>query len=274
MPLHQPVLLKEITRLFQPGPGKIFIDATLGNGGHSLKLLQAGAKVYAFEFDPENIKVVQKRIHHPNLTIINDNFSHINHYFNFKVNGILFDLGLSINQQKAQGRGFSFNDALSLDMRLNPQQQTLTAQKIVNTYSQKELFDLFSKYAQEKNSHLISQLIIKNRPFNNALQLADLVRTNLPRRGKIDPATKVFLALRIAVNDEFSNLQTALELTLDLVKPGGRVVIITFHSSEDRIVKNFIRRHRLTSCLIKPGLEEIKQNPLARSAILRSYTID
>lgn len=271
---HQPILLNEVLEILKPTSGKTYLDCTLGNGGHTLALLEAGAKVIAFEQDPNNIKIVQNRINNQNLTIINDNFSNLNKYIHNKVDGILFDLGLSINQQKATNRGFSFNDEFSLDMRLDPNTQPLTAQDIVNTFSQDELFEIFSKNAQEKNSRHISKLIIQHRPFKTALQLATLIRKNFPQNSKIDPATKIFMALRIYVNNEFENLKNALEQTLSLVKSNASVCIISFHSGEDRIVKNFIRSHQLKTEMILPTQTEIKKNPLSRSAVLRSYKID
>lgn len=274
MPYHQPILLSEVLEILKPASGKTYLDCTLGNGGHTLALLEAGAKVIAFEQDKNNIKIVQDRINNPNLTIINDNFANLNKHIHTKIDGILFDLGLSINQQKASNRGFSFNDELSLDMRLDPDSQDQSAKDIVNTFTFEELFNIFSKNAQEKNSRQIALLIIKNRPFNNALQLASLIRTKFPQNSKIDPATKIFLALRIYVNQEFNNLKNALEQTLSLIKPGAPVCLISFHSGEDRIVKNFIRSNKLKSIMLTPKREEIKKNPLSRSAVLRSYKID
>lgn len=271
---HQPILLSEVLEFLKPASGKTYLDCTLGNGGHTLALLEAGAKVIAFEQDPDNIKIVQDRINNPNLTIINDNFSNLNKHLSTLFDGILFDLGLSINQQKAVNRGFSFNDELSLDMRLDPNNQTLTAQEIINTFNQEELFEIFSKNAQEKNSRQIARLITQHRPFKTALQLATIIRKNYPQNSKIDPATKVFMALRIYVNNEFENLKNALEQTLSLIKPNAPVCIISFHSGEDRIVKNFIRSHQLQSTMILPSQAEIKKNPLSRSAVLRSYKID
>jgi len=274
MDYHPPALINEVIDQLNILPGKVYIDCTLGNGGHTQAILAKGGIVYAFEQDPQNIEIVKKRISSPNLHIINDNFVNLNKHINFKVDGILFDLGLSANQQKSDNRGFSFNDALSLDMRLNSNTQDLTAKQIVNTYSPEELFNIFSKNAQEKNSNQIVKLITKNRPFHNALQLAQLIRNTYPRTSKIDPATKVFLALRIAVNNEFENLKTALVSTLSLLKPSGIVCVISFHSGEDRIVKIFIKNHHFTSTLLQPTNEEIKKNPLSRSAVLRSYKID
>jgi len=272
MQYHQPVLINEVLELLKIIPGNTYIDATLGNGGHTLEILKLGGKVIAFDADIDNIKIAKDRINNKNLTIINDNFINIDKHIKHQVNGILFDLGLSVNQQKGTGKGFSFNDSKSLDMRLfkdNP-----SAQDIVNTYSKEDIFKILSYYAQEKNSRLISKLIVKHRPFHNALELADMIRANLPKTSKIDSATKTFLALRIFVNDEFNNLKTALEKSLTMVKSGGIVCVISFHSGEDRIVKQFIRKHHLKTTMTLPSDIEIKNNPLSRSSVLRSFEIE
>jgi 16S rRNA (cytosine1402-N4)-methyltransferase len=271
MNYHKPVLISEVISLLNPQKNKIFIDATLGNGGHTLEILKHKAKVIAFDADLDNIEISKKRIKDKNLTIINDNFANMDKYVTQKVDGILFDLGLSVNQQKGTGKGFSFNDPESLDMRLfkdNP-----SAKDIVNTYSKEDLFKIISFYAQEKNSRSISQLIVKNRPFQNALELANMIRNNLPKKSKIDPATKTFMALRIFVNNEFENLKNALNKSLSIVKPGGIVCVISFHSGEDRIVKQFIRKHHLKANINLPSNLEIKENPLSRSSVLRSFQI-
>lgn len=272
MDYHFPVLINEVLDLLHVSPGKTYVDATLGNGGHTLEILNHGGKVIAFDADLDNIKIAKNRINNKNLTIINDNFANIDKHIKQKVDGILFDLGLSVNQQKGIGKGFSFNDSESLDMRLfkdNP-----SAKDIVNTYSKEDLFKILSFYAQEKKSRLISSLIVKHRPFHNALELANTIRVNLPKTSKIDSATKTFLALRIFVNDEFNNLKTALEKSLVLVKSGGIVCVISFHSGEDRIVKQFIRKHHLKTTMTLPSITEIKNNPLSRSSVLRSFQIE
>lgn len=279
MDYHFPVLIKEILEILKPDPSKTIIDCTLGNGGHTQKLLESGCKVIAFEADPNNIEIVKNRINNPNLTIINDNFVNLNKHIDYKVDGILFDLGLSINQQKSDNRGFSFNDNTSLDMRLDPSHQELTAEYIINTYDFKELFDIFSKISQEKFSKPLALKIIQMRQkktIHTGIQLATIIRDFYKEKHStpsIDPATKIFMALRIVVNNEFENLKNVLNQTLSLVKNNGNVCIITFHSGEDRIVKNFIRQNQLDSISQKPSFSEIKNNPLSRSALLRSFKI-
>jgi len=272
MDYHFPVLINEVIETLKPDSSKTFVDCTLGNGGHTLEILNHGAKVIAFDADLDNIKIAKNRIKNKNLSIINDNFANIDKHIKQKVDGILFDLGLSVNQQKGTGKGFSFNDPQSLDMRLfkdNP-----SAKDVINTYSKEDLFKILSFYAQEKNSRLISKLIVKHRPFANSLELAKMIRVNLPKTSKIDSATKTFLALRIFVNDEFNNLKIALDKSLSLVKKGGTICVISFHSGEDRIVKQFIRKHHLKNIVSFPSTTEIKNNPLSRSSILRSFQIE
>lgn len=279
MDYHVPVLIAEVIEALKPDSTKTFIDATLGNGGHTLALLKQGAKVIAFDADSKNIQIVKNRIDNPNLTIINDNFVNLSKHINFKVDGILFDLGLSVNQQKAENRGFSFNDNESLDMRLDPIHQELTAENIINTYDYQQLFDIFSKISQEKLSKPLALKIIHERqkkPIKTGLQLATIIRDFYQEKHStpsIDPATKIFMALRIVVNNEFENLKSALNQTLSLLKPFGTVCVISFHSGEDRIVKNFIRQNKLPSNTTKPSFWEIRDNPLSRSALLRSFKI-
>ena len=222
----------------------------------------------------------------PNFFPINQNFNQLNtvvkQKIKSKVDGLIADLGLSQNQQTGINRGFSFNDSQSLDMRLNPDTQTLTAEEIINTYSFDQLFQIFSKLGQELYSKPIALKIIKQRQksaIKDGLRLADIIRDYYRDRHiktKIDPATKIFLSLRIAVNQEDKNLTQLLSQSLEVVKPKGTVVIITFHSGEDRLVKQFINRNKhlvQKQKFIKPSLSEIKSNPLSRSSILRSYKI-
>jgi 16S rRNA (cytosine1402-N4)-methyltransferase len=292
MNYHVPVLLKEVINQLSVKPDNIYIDATLGHGGHTLEILQHGGTVYGLDQDPTNLKIATDRITELKL---DDNFHPVNSNFNQlqkivdkkigqKVDGLLADLGLSQNQQTDQDRGFSFNDNLSIDMRLDPDTQTLTAENIINTYSFDDLYEIFTKFGQELYSKPLILKIIKERqksPIKTGQRLADVIRnfyTDRHIRTKIDPSTKIFLSLRIAVNEENINLQKLLEQSLKVVKSGGIVCIISFHSGEDRIVKQFIKEKSNQNIIIanksiKPSFSEIKQNPLSRSAILRSYKI-
>lgn len=289
MVYHQPVLLEEIKNFFNPHAGDLFIDATLGNGGHSLALLQAGAKVIGLDADTNNLAISQNRINtlgfSKNFTTIHTNFSQLSEVLtdiHQPIKGILFDLGLSRNQLLESQSGFSFNDSQSLDMRLDPINQTLTADYIINHYNQTQITSIFSKFAQEKLSQSIAQSIIihrKTNPITSASQLASIIKSVYDTHhqlSKINPATKSFLALRIEVNAEYTSLLSALNATLSL--SSTIIALITFHSGEDRLVKQFIRKNKfklinLTPKPIKPKLAEIKSNPLSRSGLLRVYRL-
>ncbi len=290
MDYHSPVLLKEVLSCLNVKTNNKFIDATLGHGGHTLEILKKNAFVYGFDQDPQNLKIATERIKKlglsKNFLGINKNFIKIKSYLKKnkieKVDGLIVDLGLSQNQQTDQNRGFSFNDKHSLDMRLNPQAQSLTAEEIINTYSFDQLYNIFTKIGQELYSKPLILQIIKERqkqPITTGQRLADIIRLyyhNKHINSKIDPSTKIFLSLRVIVNQEYENLISLLNQSLDIVKSRGQVCVITFHSGEDRLVKQFIQKNKLkiiSQKSIKPSFTEIKQNPLSRSAILRTYKI-
>ncbi len=285
MTYHQPVLLSEAVRLLDPSPNKTFLDATLGNGGHSYQLLKKGATVFGLDADQANLKLASSRLSQfKHFYPIHDNFVNLKsihqHHIKRPLDGIIFDLGLSNNQITAQNRGFSFNDNLSLDMRLNPTHTHLTAQAIINTYDLNQLSEIFSKYGQEILAKPISASIINHRqhsPITTASRLAKIITdcySQHHRRPTHHPATKVFLALKTVVNNEYNNLKDTLPQTINLLKPNGVTIIITFHSGEDRLVKLFIKSHHFfQSGTIYPSSKEIDHNPLSRSAILRWYKI-
>jgi 16S rRNA (cytosine1402-N4)-methyltransferase len=293
MEFHNPVLSAETIELLDVQKNKVYIDATLGHGGHTLQILEKGGIVYGIDQDPKNLEIAKNRIAAANFNNqffpIHNNFNQlekiVNKNIGQKVDGLIIDLGLSQNQQTAQGRGFSFNDESSLDMRLDPENQELTAENVINTYDYDQLFEIFSKYAQELYSKPIVLQIIRERqksPIKTATRLANIVRGFYKERhirSKIDPSSKIFLSLRIVVNDELENLKNILVQSLRAVKKGGNICVITFHSGEDRIVKQFIREYSEQKIIvenkkaIKTSFEEIKKNPLSRSATLRSYRI-
>lgn len=295
MEYHIPVLLNQVLDLLAVEPNHIYIDGTLGNGGHTLEILKKGGIVYGIDGDQTNLDLATSRINaagfgenfHPIKGNFTDLSKIISQSIDTPVSGLLLDLGLSSNQQKATGRGFSFNDDQSLDMRLDPDSQELTAEKIINTYSFEQLFNIFSKIAQEKLSKPLAQRIITKRqssPIKDGATLAQVIRDAYKVKGirtKIDPSTKIFMALRIVVNQEFENLRNFLDnsLTIPHLK-NATICIISFHSGEDRIVKQFIREHHpseITSTSTKAitaSHKETLENPLSRSAVLRSYRIN
>ncbi|MDD4937831.1 MAG: 16S rRNA (cytosine(1402)-N(4))-methyltransferase RsmH [Candidatus Shapirobacteria bacterium] len=293
MNYHQPVLIKETLNLLDIKPKSIYVDATLGNGGHTLEILKLGGIVYGIDQDPINIDIATKRIQDAKL---NSNFIPIHSNFNQlekiitsvikqKIDGLLVDLGLSKNQQISQNRGFSFNDSTSLDMRLDKDSDQTNAEEIINTGSYDELYEIFSKNCQELYSKPLIQKIIVERqkkPITDAKRLADIIRDYYFQnkiRTKTDPSTKIFLGLKIAVNQEFNNLRQILFQSLNSIKSNGTACFISFHSGEDRIIKQFIKSSFLqkkifsVSKAVHPSFSEVKLNPLSRSSILRSYKI-
>jgi 16S rRNA (cytosine1402-N4)-methyltransferase len=270
---HRPAFIPEVVDLLRPKPHKIIIDATLGNGGHSLVLLKLQATVHALDLDSNNISLALNRLkqlnlsanfhpHHLNFANLSDLFPpHFAH-------GLLLDLGLSWNQIKTSGLGFSFSDRRQLDMRLDPSTQSVAAFDIINHFTYHQLFTIFSTLAQEKYSSSLAKLIVKSRPISSSFQLANLIAKFYPHYSRLHPATKIFLALRIAVNQEFLNLKKALDASLIVLKTNSPVVIISYHSGEDRIVKRFIAQHHLVHCR---AILSTSNYPPHRSAILRSY---
>lgn len=287
MNFHQPVLLNEVITLLDPKPGQIFLDATLGHGGHTIEILKKGAIVYGLDADPQNQKTAIERIASLGLSVnfhpLKGNFSKILTIWKKEIkkplDGLLVDLGLSVNQQSGVGRGFSFNDPESLDMRLNPNTQSLTAEEIINTWDKQQLYELFTKIAQEKLAKpLIFEIIQarQHKTIKNGKYLSEIIDNYYQKKHYStfkNPSTKIFLALRIAVNNEFKNLKEILDSSLKIVKSDGNVAIISFHSGEDRLVKQFIIKHHLNTKKILPEHDEIKKNPLSRSAVLRFYKI-
>jgi len=293
MEFHTPVLSTETIDLLDVQKNKIYVDGTLGHGGHTIEILKKGGIVYGIDQDPKNLEIAINRIKEAGFEKqffpIHNNFNQleiiINQNIKQKIDGLVIDLGLSQNQQTGQDRGFSFNDKKSLDMRLDPEKQELTAEEIINTYDYDELFEIFSKYAQEVYSKPLILKIIRERqksPIKTATRLANIIRDFYKERhlkSKIDPSTKIFLSLRIVVNEEFNNLKSILVQSLRTIAKNGNVCIISFHSGEDRIVKQFIKEYSNQKTIIenkkpiKASFQEIKKNPLSRSATLRSYKI-
>jgi 16S rRNA (cytosine1402-N4)-methyltransferase len=251
----------EVLQALSVQPGGRYIDATLGEGGHSTSILSAadpGGQVLGLDADPEAVSVATERLADAGETFLalNVNFRDIRatalRYEFVPVHGVLFDLGVSSLQLDREARGFSFRRADPLDMRFDFDQQ-LTAADIVNDYAESELADVIFHLGEDRAARRIARAIVRNRPITTSLELADLIEKVNPRRGsRIHPATRTFQAIRIAVNDELSALETALEQAVSLLGQGGRLAVISYHSLEDRIVKNFIRK-QASDCICPPG---------------------
>ena len=280
---HLPVLLDEIVEHLAPKLGMTFVDATFGGGGHSSKFLELGAKVIGFDQDEDAITNAATLLgQYPNqLTLVKDNFSSLQTQLAKlginTIDAILFDLGVSSHQLDTPNRGFSFQASAPLDMRMD---KTLgvTAADLIAALAEKELAKLFFTYGDETRSKAIARKIVnqrKTQPITTTTELANLISQvyRTPRLGKIHVATKVFQALRIAVNDELNSLKDTLPQTLNLLKPNSKLAVISFHSGEDRIVKQFINQtNSLTQITKKPIIAseaETNTNPRARSAKLR-----
>lgn len=303
---HLPVLLEEAVNSLDCRPGGVYVDGTLGGGGHAAEILERimpGGRLVAIDADPEALNEAGAKLerYRPSVIFYKGNFGNIAAILAGlginKVNGILLDLGVSSHQLETAQRGFSFTREARLDMRMD-QTGGKTASDLVNGLSEEELEHIFREFGEERMARRIAAAIARRRkesPIQSTGELAEIVSNAVPapaRHGKIHPATRVFQALRIAVNDELANLEKALIDGFELLEAGGRFSVISFHSLEDRMVKNYFRswekgctcppdfpfctchkegRARLISRkAIKPGPGEIKNNPRARSARLRT----
>ncbi|MDA1256726.1 MAG: 16S rRNA (cytosine(1402)-N(4))-methyltransferase RsmH, partial [Chloroflexi bacterium] len=261
---HVPVMVPEVLRALDVKPGGIYIDANLGQGGHTEAILRASGPdgaVLGIDADAEAITSATERLSEwsGRFTTANANFRDLRavaaeHGRNAgSVDGILFDLGLSSLQLDTEERGFSFRRSDPLDMRFDLR-QTETAADIVNHYSRDELADLIYQYGEERASRRVAAAIVAARPIHTASGLADVIASAIPQRGggrRVHPATKTFQALRIAVNDELGALEAGLDQAVALLKPGARLAVIAYHSLEDRIVKNMFRREA-SDCICPP----------------------
>ena len=275
---HIPVLSREVIEGLAVRPGNHYLDATVGGGGHSRLILHAATNVRltAIDQDQDAMVAAQKYLadYGDRVQFIHSNFA----TYEFPRNtfdGILADLGVSSYHLDTPERGFSFRHAASLDMRMN-QQQSLTAADVINEWEEAELADIFFKYGEERLSRRIARRIVERRPLHTTVALAEAIASSVPpkyRYGRIHPATRVFQALRIFVNDELKSLETFIEKAPNALVPGGRIAIISFHSLEDRIVKHSLRNSPLLRVLTKKPItaqeEEIVNNPRSRSAKLR-----
>jgi len=290
---HIPALLNETVKALDIKPKHKYIDATLGGGGHSVEIVKKGGILLGIDQDPEAVSYASERLKNaqacPDLLppkLVQSNFAEIDKVakeFGFeKVAGILFDLGVSSHQLETSNRGFSFNQEGPLDMRMNPN-LSVTAKDLVNGLNEGELAELFWKLGEEKFSRRFAKAICQarlNRPIETCNDLSQIILQEVSPRGRfarIHPATRVFQALRIAVNDELNSLKIALPKAVELLESQGRIVVLSFHSLEDSIVKRFFIDQMgkgilkiISKSPITPTKEEIRLNPRARSAKLRA----
>lgn len=300
--LHLPVLLQEVLEAYKDKEISVFLDATTGAAGHSLAILQAHPEIeyfIAFDQDQRALDIAKEKLrdYHTKTLFIHANFSEM---FNeckkhsiSRIDGILMDIGVSSMQIDQGQRGFSFLKDGPLDMRMNPEKK-LDAKTVVNEFDEKDLSYIFKEFGEEKHHRALAKRIVekrKEKSFESTLELSDVIADFFGKRGKIHPATKVFQALRIYVNDELGNLSKGLEAASQLLAHGGLLSVISFHSLEDRIVKNFMRQAAAKRRYLPEGFddqilkdpifeivnkkpivatkEEEKQNPRSRSAKLR-----
>ena len=296
---HVPVMREEVMHYLSPGSGMTILDATLGGAGHAVGILEAGARLIGLDRDPDALTYARSRLdsYGESVVLRQLNFSEmlgeVREIAPEGVDGILMDLGVSSHQLDSGDRGFSLRRQGPLDMRMNPGER-VTAADLVNEWEEEELARIFRKLGEERKSRPIARAIVRRRairPFRDTLDLADCVAAIAGRRGRVHPATRVFQALRMTVNREMESLEAALESGPSLLKPGGRMAVITFHSLEDRLVKRSFKDRSLAEldrpewaaprpnpdcCLdvitrrpISPASVEVAENPRARSAKLR-----
>ena len=299
--LHRPVLLAEVVEHLLVRPDGVYLDATVGDGGHAAAILDASSpagKVLGIDRDPHSLARAVQRLgpYGDRFVPVQGNYAEMSALARAtevgRADGVLMDLGFSSWQVQAPGRGFSFRSDEPLDMRYDPA-SPLTAAHIVNSYGEEELAQLIFQYGEEPRSRTIARNIVRNRPIGSTVGLADLVaRAVGTRKGhRLHPATRTFQALRVAVNDELVHLEAGLESAIELLAPSGRLVIISYQSLEDRLVKNFLAQES-RSCVcppeapvctcghqprvrlvnrrvIRPSSQEVQLNPRSRSAKMR-----
>lgn len=286
---HLPVLIEQVIEFLDPHPNGIYVDCTLGGAGHALKILERSSptgRLIGIDRDGEAIEEAYIRLkpYEARTTLIHGNFSDLRDILRelniSKVEGIVMDLGVSYQQLIDEKRGFSFQSEGPLDMRMDRTQRK-TASQLINTLSREELEGILRRYGEGRWGRKIAKAIVRHRqktPIVTTIQLRDIISSAVlkpPRR--IHPATKAFQAIRIAVNDELNNLEKAIRDGIPLLRSGGRLCILSFHSLEDRIVKETFRQYeKLTGLItiitkkpIAPSKGEISENPRARSAKLR-----
>jgi 16S rRNA (cytosine1402-N4)-methyltransferase len=288
-PRHVPVMLREVLEFLSPQPRQVIVDATIGAGGHASEIARrigSDGLLIGLDRDPAMIERARPRVAGSKCEMIEANFAELREVLNElgieRVDAVLMDLGVASDQIEDSARGFSFSRSGPLDMRMN-RRIGEPAAHLINRLKAENLADIFYRYGEERHSRRVARAIVEGRrrkEIETTEQLADIVRRAMPR-GKpwqrIDPATRVFQALRIVVNDELSSLEQALNSLPTCLKFGGRAVVISFHSLEDRLVKQAFRQReswqQLTKKPVVPSAEETEHNPRARSAKLRAATL-
>ena len=302
---HTPVLAREVACFLTPTTTGVYIDGTIGLGGHATKILEAsapGGRLIGIDLDLEALAIAEEKLcrYRERCTLVQGNFANLNRLLTAQsvtqVDGILLDLGVSSLQLGTPSRGFSFSQAGELDMRMD-RKQSLSAVEVINGYREDSLSDIFARFGEERWAKRIAYHICrarKNQRITTTLQLSEIVQKAIPKkinRGRIHPATRIFQALRIHVNNELKNLDAGLDAAVSSLKPGARICVISFHSLEDRIVKQRFRAlsrlcicppttprcvcqqvpslEMLTKRPITPTSEEVQRNPRSRSAKLR-----
>lgn len=286
--LHKTVLIEEVLEYLNPQPGKIYLDVTFGSGGHTRAILERepDCKVIAMDWDTVSLETyvpILQREFGDRLIPVWGNFALLYKLLKKinvnKVDGILADFGTS-QMHIVQRAGFSFNRDTPLDMRMSPPHQQTTAAQVLNEFSEEALRELFWQLGEEKEARKIAAAIVQDRkehPFETTRDLASLIERITPGRGKIHPATRVFQALRIYVNKELDNIHSLLPVAVQSLNKGGRLVCISFHSLEDRVVKQFFKQMEdegkmkvITKRVVVPTEDEIRENPSSRSSKLRA----
>jgi len=297
--VHKSVLFDEAIKALDLNENKIIVDGTAGGGGHSGEIAKRAKRVISIDQDPDAIAVLNERLgDKENVTIVHDNYSNIKNIISNlnieKIDGLLLDLGVSSFQLDTAERGFSFHKDAPLDMRMS--KSGLSAYDVVNNYDERQLADIIYRYGEEKFSRRIAANIVKARakkPIETTFELVDIIKSSMPQKAMRDahPARRTFQAIRIEVNAELDVLKSTLEDAFDILAPGGRIAIITFHSLEDRIVKaQFAKWCQGCTCpkefpvcvcgkkpkgktfkSISPSKEELEENPRARSSRLRIF---
>jgi len=282
---HLPVMGREMLEIISPFDGGVYVDATVGLGGHSEMLLSKigqGGKIVGIDRDDNALARTAERLHDSRLILQKGSFSDMESILHSQgidvADGVLLDLGVSMMQLKDPGRGFSFNSNERLDMRMDSSQE-LSAWDVVNGYSERELVRILKEYGEEFRAVKIVRSIVHDRNkkrIDTCKELAEIISKAVGRTGKVHPATKTFQALRIEVNKELDELKNGLDASLRVLKRGGRLCVISYHSLEDRVVKHFIKERAQTDIVkqllkkpLVPAIDEIRANPSSRSAKLR-----